>query len=60
MAATKWVARQDDNPVKRISFGGDREAAESFAAQLDGWSVISDEHPEWLPLLAPVDHSDRS
>jgi len=44
-----WVTSDDSNPIRRIAFGT-RESAESFAADLPGWSVFSDQDERWRPV----------
>ena len=45
-----WIAQDDNNPTRRLTFGDNRERAEHFAGSLDGWSVRSDAKPGWVPF----------
>lgn len=45
-----WIASDDSNPVRRISFGEDQVKAELFAAGVPGWSAHSDTDRRWLPI----------
>jgi|GEM_PF-5704614 len=50
-----WIAQDDRNQTRRISFGDDRSRAEQFVESLAGWSVRSDSDPGWLPLTGVPD-----
>lgn len=50
MMCLMWIAQDDENPTRRISFGDNRDRAEEFTDALDGWSSRSDSDPDWLPL----------
>ena len=45
-----WIAQDDSNPTRRITFGDNQDRAEQFAESLDGWSVRSDTDPGWVPF----------